>query len=217
MDGKTVSLEIVPISPLKRAFDVIASVVVLLFLSPVIAALLLLNALERRLSPVARGPILYKEIRISQGKPFTFYKLRTFKSASLEKVSGNGVIHTKALEQDFRNLTVTGMILVQTYLDEFPQLFLVLIGRMSFVGPRPTNPEVYERDIANGNYTRAVLRAGLTGRFQTHKAAKYGLVQKEVDMDYVQLCKNCSGLEIVRHDTVVLLHTVYTIFRAEGI
>jgi len=179
--------------------------------------MLIVMGVEHLLRPAARGPILYKELRISQGKPFAFYKVRTFKLSALEKANGDGVIHTKKLEHDFRNLTISGMILVQTYLDEFPQLFLVLIGKMSFVGPRPTNIEVYERDIAGGNYTRAILKAGLTGKFQTHKSAKYGLVQKDVDMDYVHLCRNCSGLQVLRHDTRVLFETVYTIFRAEGI
>lgn len=186
-------------------------------LSPAMLIMFVLMGIEHMLRPVARGPILYKELRISQGKPFAFYKIRTFKLTALEKASGNGVVHTKKLEHDFRNLTITGMVLIQTYLDEFPQLFLALIGKMSFVGPRPINPEVYERDIASGKITLHVLKAGLTGRFQTHKSAKYGLVQKDVDMDYVHLCRNCSGLQVLRHDTRVLFETVYTIFRAEGI
>lgn len=217
MDVKTTLPQPIPISPLKRAFDVIASAIVLVLLSPAMLALFILMGIEHMLRPATRGPLLYKEVRISQGKPFMFYKIRTFKPAALEKANGNGVIHTKKLEHDFRNLTITGMILIQTYLDEFPQLFLVLSGKMSFVGPRPTNIEVYERDIDGGNYSRAILKAGLTGRFQTHKSAKYGLVQKDVDMDYAHLCKNCSGLQILRHDMRVLLETIYTIFRAEGI
>lgn len=217
MDGKEDVLELVPISPLKRAFDVVASAIVIVMLSPIMLVLLVLMAVERCLWPATRGPLLYEEVRISQGEPFAFYKIRTFRLSALEKASGNGIVHTKNLEHDFRNLTLTGMMLIQTYLDEFPQLFLVLIGEMSFVGPRPTNLEVYERDIAGGNYSRAILKAGLTGRFQTHKSAKYGLNQRQVDMEYAHLCKTCSGLEIIRHDGRILLETVYTIFRAEGI
>lgn len=217
MDGKVAVLEVVPISPLKRAFDVVTSTLVIVLLSPVVLVMLAMMIVEQYLRPAARGPLLYKEVRISHGEPFIFYKIRTFKLAALEKVRIAGIVHTKYLEQDFRNLTVTGMILIQTYLDEFPQLFLVLIGKMSFVGPRPANPEVYASDIAGGNYTRAILRAGLTGHFQTYRSVKHGLIQKQVDMEYALLCKNCSGVAILRHDLEVLKHTVLTIIRAEGI
>jgi lipopolysaccharide/colanic/teichoic acid biosynthesis glycosyltransferase len=217
MEGKNAPLEIIPTQLLKRLFDIVASAIVIVLLSPIILLLLLLALLEQALSPTARGPLFYKETRISQGKPFTFYKIRTFKMLALEKAHENGIIHTKKLEHDFRNLTFIGMVLIQVYLDEFPQLFLVLIGKMSFVGPRPTNPQTYAEYIARGNRAKAILKAGLTGRFQTHKAVKYGLDQEHVDMEYAYFCKNSSGLQIVQRDITILLQTAYTIIRAEGI
>ena len=172
MDGRNAPLEIIQTPPLKRLFDIVASAIVLVLLTPIMLLLLLLALLEQFISPAARGALFYKETRISQGKPFTFYKIRTFKMSALEKANGNGIVHTKKLEHDFRNLTIIGMVLIQVYLDEFPQLFLVFTGKMSFVGPRPTNPETYAKYIARGNRAKVILKAGLTGRFQTHKAIK---------------------------------------------
>ncbi len=210
-------LEIIPLSPWKRAFDVIASASIIVALSPVITLFLIAILLERLFMPSTRGPLLYTETRISQGEPFTFYKLRTFKLSSISNARKNGTIHTKELEQDFRNFTPTGLALRQVYLDEFPQLFLVLIGRMTLVGPRPTNPVEYKNSIEGGLHAKRILKAGLTGRFQSHKSVKYGLNQEQTDMDYAHFCKTHSGPFIVLYDAVVCLQTILTILRAEGI
>ncbi|OGG44812.1 hypothetical protein A2673_02135 [Candidatus Kaiserbacteria bacterium RIFCSPHIGHO2_01_FULL_50_13] len=210
--------DIIPTPFLKQLFDVVASMIVILLLSPAILALLALSLLERCFSQTARGPFLYKETCMSRGTPFTLYKLRTFRMPALQRANGHdGVVHTKKLEHDFRNLTLVGMVLVQTYLDEFPQLFSVFLGKMSFVGPRPVNPEIYERYIAGGNLAKAILRAGLTGHFQTHKSRKYGLNQEQVGMKYAELCRSGSSLEILRHDLRILFYTVYTVIRSEGL
>lgn len=202
---------------LKRIFDIIGSIIIIVVLSPVMLVMLLLYYLEQRLFPRARGPLLYKEVRISQGKPFNFYKIRTFTCSALGREDGNGIVHTKNLESDFRNLTVMGMVLIQTYLDEFPQLFLVLLGKMSLVGPRPTNPEAYERGFAAGLRSKTILKAGLTGYFQTHKSVKFKLNQEQVDMEYANFCRNNSGLKVIVHDLKMLILTVLTLIRAEGL
>lgn len=213
----TGKMEAVRIPILKRIFDIIGSIIIIVVLSPVMLVMLLLFYLEQLLFPRARGPLLYKETRISQGKPFNFYKIRTFTCSVLEREDGNGIVHTKNLESNFRNLTVMGMVLIQTYLDEFPPLFLIILGRMSLVGPRPTNPEAYERGFAVGLRAKTILKAGLTGYFQTHKSVKFKLNQEQVDMEYANFCRNNSGLKIIVHDMKMLLLTVLTIIRAEGL
>ncbi len=199
----------------KRVFDIIASVIVIVVLFPIVATILALGLVERLLSSRARVPLLYRETRMSQGAPFDFYKLRTFK-ASIAR-GDEGVVHTKVLEHDFRNLTAVGMILVQLYLDEYPQLFLVLFGTMTFVGPRPTNPEVYRGYVANGGVAKTILKAGLTGHFQTHKAKKYRLDQEREDLAYAEFVRTHRGARIVLHDIKILLYTMLTVMRAEGI
>jgi len=219
ISGDTVRSTVIRVPFLKRFFDIVASSIVIVLLFPIIIVLFLLSLLERCFSRTARGPFLYRETRVSQGKPFTLYKLQAFRTPALQKANGNGhsVIHTKKLEHDFRNLTLVGMVLVQTYMDEYPQLFSVLFGHMSFVGPRPVNTEIYERYVANGNRAKAILRAGLTGHFQTHKSRKYGLLQEDVDMEYVNLCQTGSSLGILQHDMRILFYTVYTVIRSEGL
>jgi lipopolysaccharide/colanic/teichoic acid biosynthesis glycosyltransferase len=108
---------------MKRLFDVVASALGLIVLSP----LLLLTALAVRLFDGA--PVLFVQERIGRGgKPFRMYKFRTM------KVNNGGPQIT--VGGDAR-ITKTGRALRKTKFDEFPQLWNVLKGEMSFVGPRP--------------------------------------------------------------------------------
>lgn len=208
----------VPPPPLKRALDIAASSVLIILLAPFILCLIVLCIIEQMLVPSSRGPVFYKEVRISQGKPFMLWKIRTVKSAALAGAKAKeGTIHTKKLERTKDNFTFIGAVLHRVYMDEAPQLFSVLTGDMTLVGPRPTNPESYERGVAQGQRAKTILKAGLTGRFQTHKHIKYKLNQEQVDMEYARLCTTKNGFEIVMYDIVILLQTVFTVLRAEGL
>jgi lipopolysaccharide/colanic/teichoic acid biosynthesis glycosyltransferase len=217
MQTKRPTLENIPIPNVKRYFDVLTSLVLIIALSPLVLLILFIYFFECMVSPSARGPLLYSETRISQGKPFTIYKFHAFKVSAVESARRNGIVHTKKLEHDFRNQTFAGLLFVQTYMDEYPQLFLVLLGKMSLVGPRPTNVEAYERYVAEGGVAKTILVAGLTGKFQSHKGRKLPLNQEETDLEYAELCRTGSSWDILKHDLIVLLYTAYTVIRAEGI
>src|SRR6267142_699577 len=109
----------------KRLFDIVCASVGLLVLLPVG----LLIAVFIKLSD--GGPVFFRQIRIGQfGKPFRIWKFRSM-VVNAEKM---GVALTK--EEDPR-ITRIGRLLRKSKLDELPQLFNVLMGEMSFVGPRP--------------------------------------------------------------------------------
>lgn len=208
----------IPLPGTKRMFDIFTSVVVIIALSPLLILLFILFSLEQIFIPSSRGSFFYNEIRISQGKQFRLWKIRTFKEEVLRKAKLTGeVIQTKQLEHDKHNLTYTGMLLRQIYMDEAPQLWSVLIGDMSFVGPRPTNVTNYESDLQKGFEAKKILKAGLTGKFQTHKHIKYNLNQEAIDMEYAGMCKEGPAWKIVFYDLSILLQTLITVFRAEGL
>lgn len=218
MLSSLIHMEIIPIPWAKRTLDIFMSALIIALLFPVISLLLALYIIEQAFIPSSRGSLFYKETRISQGRPFTLRKIRTFKNAVLDNARARGeAIHTKNLERDTCNLTYTGRLLRQIYMDEAPQLISVLLGDMSLVGPRPTNVVNFEHDIARGLKSKMLLKAGLTGRFQTHKHVKYRLTQEDVDMEYAELCRTGSSLKILARDCLLLMQTVVTIFRAEGL
>ncbi|MDZ4244009.1 MAG: sugar transferase, partial [Candidatus Doudnabacteria bacterium] len=207
-------MQIVTIPREKRIFDIIMSVFLLILLSPFIVAVLWAMLLESVLIPSSRGRFFYSETRISEGRPFTLYKFRIFKQSSLEKFfDQNGFVQTKELENDRKNFTYVGSILRQIYMDELPQLICVLKGDMSLVGPRPTNPVNAKRWLQEGKYSKHLIKAGLTGYFQSYKGTKHSREQNQTDMKYIEYCRNNPGWKIVLLDAKILIISAITVLK----
>lgn len=133
---------------LKRLFDFMLSLVAVVVLSP----LLLFVALSIKLS--MPGPVLFQQRRIGRhAKPFTIYKFRTM------RINNSKVSVT--LSTDNR-ITPFGQFLRRTKIDELPQLFNILKGDMSVVGPRPDVPGYYDT-LTGEDQIIWKLRPGLTG------------------------------------------------------
>lgn len=152
-----------PLTPwdraVKRTFDVVISALLLLLLAPGMALIALLIRLT------SRGPVLFKQERVGQdGKVFVCYKFRTMRE---DAEAQTGPVWTT--ENDPRR-TRLGAFLRRTSLDELPQLFNILKGDMSLVGPRPERPffvEQFARTVPR--YTeRHKVKAGLTGWAQVN-------------------------------------------------
>ncbi|MEW5800013.1 MAG: sugar transferase [Bacteroidota bacterium] len=155
----------------KRLLDIVGSVAGLLLLSIPLAVIALIVKLS------SEGPVFYKQVRIGKdGKPFNFYKFRSMKLGSdqdLERVkkmqdfirngvnSGNG--STKMVNESM--ITPIGKLLRKTSLDELPQLYNVLRGDMSLVGPRPCLPYEYEA-YDEWHKRRLSVLPGCTGLWQ---------------------------------------------------
>jgi len=118
------------------------SLVVLL--APVWAAVVGAVGLDMLRCPRDRGPLLYREPRVSAGRPFRLLKFRTLRRDVLAVAAG----HVRPYEADVANLTWAGRrVLKPMYLDELPQLVNILRGDMSLVGPRPWPDELVERHL----------------------------------------------------------------------
>lgn len=158
--ARCVELQHGPLSPMalcsKRALDICLATTVLTILSP----LLLIVAIAIKLD--SRGPVIFKQQRCGfNGRHFTIYKFRTM------SVLEDGPTITQAKINDTR-LTRLGGWLRKTSIDEIPQLFNVLEGSMSVVGPRPhaiAHDSVFNKAVSNYAYRRRV-KPGLTGLAQ---------------------------------------------------
>ena len=184
----------------KRAADILFSCVSLLILLPILLLLTLFIRLE---SP---GPPLFAQARVGKGgKLFTVYKLRTMRRDAPASTATGQLAHAQAY------ITRLGAFLRKTSLDELPQLFNVLRGDMSLVGPRPLVPEetqVHEERMAKGVYA---LRPGITGWAQINGRDQVCEGMKaELDAYYAQHIS--FGL-----DLHILLKTVACVFTARGI
>ena len=150
---------------LKRGLEVIAAIALGIILLPLEALIALLVA------ATSFGPVIYSQTRAGKhGTPFTLYKFRTMRA-----LAPDGSAETNGAQwSGKRDLRVTpvGRFLRATHLDELPQLWNVVRGDLSFVGPRPERPEIIEKLISQVPYyaIRLIIQPGVTGWAQiNHK------------------------------------------------
>jgi len=213
LEGVTVLGMSPPVLPrssrlIKRAMDVAVATILLLILLPV----LLLIAIAIKLD--SRGPVLFKQRRIGKaGVDFQILKFRTMidgaEGLREELIALSSDPHWMALERDPR-ITRLGGLLRRTSLDELPQLWNVIRGEMSLVGPRPL-PEPEDRLIQGWGRGRLGLTPGITGYWQVLGRASIGFTEM-VKLDYIYVT-NWSLWTDVR----LILRTLPAILTGRGV
>jgi exopolysaccharide biosynthesis polyprenyl glycosylphosphotransferase len=170
---------------IKRALDVIAAALGLVLLSPVLAAIAIAIRLD------SRGPVLYRQLRMGRDDGFEMLKFRSMVDgaddlkASLRHLNeADGIMFKIAADP---RVTRVGRWLRRTSLDELPQLWNVLRGEMSLVGPRPLVSD--EDDHVMGwHRARLELTPGLTGPWQVAGRTRVPF-QEMVKMDYLYVAE----------------------------
>lgn len=170
---------------LKRAADVAVSAAALAAGWPVLAAIAVAIRLE------SAGPAIFRQERAGRGmKPFTMYKFRTMRADA-------GALGTSPTSPDDPRLTRVGRRLRETSLDELPQLWNILRGDMSLVGPRPLYMRHAEK-FTERERRRLEVRPGLTGLAQVAGRGEIPHGEKlELDVEYVERQSVALDLEIL--------------------
>ena len=202
--------------PLKRILDVLVASVALCVLAP----LMLLVAMAVALS--SRGPVIFKQTRVGKGGfPFTFYKFRSMRTSADDSIhrdfvaslinagetpaTPEGPPATFKLKDDPR-FTSVGRLIRRTSIDELPQLFNVLKGDMSLVGPRPPIP--YEAAQYQAWHLRRVLsvKPGMTGIWQVEGRSRVPFNEMvRMDLRYIRACSLGLDLHILAKTLPVVL------------
>jgi lipopolysaccharide/colanic/teichoic acid biosynthesis glycosyltransferase len=182
---------------LNRAFDVAAASSALVLTSPLLA----LSALAVKLDG---GPALYRQIRVGKdGRDFELLKLRTMVVGAERLGAGY------AVNRGDERITRVGGILRRLSLDELPQLWNVVRGEMSLIGPRPTLRYQVERYDARQR-RRLEVKPGLTGWAQIHGRAELPWAERiELDLWYVEHRSPAVDLRILLRTPLALFGGTY--------
>ncbi len=187
----------------KRIIDIIGSFVGLIIISP------LLITISIVIKTTSKGPVFFKQERLGKkGRTFKIYKFRTM-VLNAEKIGSGLFVRT---ENDIR-ITKFGKILRSTSMDELPQLWNVLIGEMSLVGPRPPVPHhPYKYNEYDENQKkRFEMKPGITGLSQVSVRNSVPWIDRiVVDVNYVEKFN-------VWLDIKILYKTFLKIFTKESI
>jgi exopolysaccharide biosynthesis polyprenyl glycosylphosphotransferase len=188
----------------KRIIDIIGSVLVIVIFFPLIAFVALLVRLT------SRGPILYSQTRVGRnGQLFEIYKFRTMK---VDAEKETGPVWAQAND---KRLTPIGGILRKSHLDELPQVFNVLKGEMSLIGPRPERPVFVDqfKTVIHGYEERLTVKPGITGLAQVWHRYDETIedVKKKVKYDMLYIKKMCLWADIN-----IIFRTVFVVLTGKG-
>ncbi|UTR06083.1 sugar transferase [Alkalihalobacillus sp. LMS6] len=189
----------------KRSLDIIASLLGIIFLSPLFLVIAILIKYEDR-----KGPVFFKQVRVGKdGEEFYMYKFRSMVSNAEEllhdllkqnEVSG----HMFKMKDDPR-VTKIGKFIRKTSIDELPQLLNVLKGDMSLVGPRPPlTREVAE--YSNHHKKRLLVKPGCTGIWQVSARNDVGFEEMvEMDIQYMKKRTLFFDIKLIFSTIIVML------------
>ena len=201
----------------KRIFDLFFSSLFSIALLPLFLLIIILVVLESMFR-LDYAPVFLTENRISRGKAFKIFKFNIYQNAfrkQYESTSDKFKQYSayRELEDNAQSLSFTGFILKKFYIDEIPQVFNVLKGDMSLVGPRPL-PVGFP---LNQGQCRQLLKTGIVG-FAANRKKTDGptLVKQSTDFEYLELVTHAKPLQLMKIDFLALVDGIRASIRGKG-
>lgn len=183
----------------KRIIDFIVAIILIIILLPLILIISLLIKID------SKGPIIFKQLRAGiNSEDFYIYKFRTM---SIDSPN----VPTNQIKIKGCKVTKIGKILRKTSLDEIPQLYNIIKGEMSFIGPRPVISSELKLITLRKKYDIDKIHPGITGWAQINGRDEISIYKKlELDYEYYQ---NSS----LKFDIYIIFITIVKVLKAEGI
>ena len=200
----------------KVLFDKLVAILLLLISAPILLLLKFAFLIEGLLIPENRGPMFFYYNGISAGKLIPKYKIRLIKTKYIEPEGAkrhDWIAYSAEWTPDSR--TYVGQFVKKFYLDELPQFWSVLVGDMSIVGPRPLSVMHYERDRAQGNVTRLLLRGGLLGLGHINKGT-LEMGNPFYEYEYVDQYLKRSSFRLLCLDLWIIWRGILVIIKGGG-
>lgn len=208
-----------PLKPrlLKTIFDKFFSSICLFFAIPIMLVLKIMYIFEGIFINDSKGPLIFYYKAVSSGEHIKKYKIRIIKTKFIDsKLASEGDWHAYKKEWTPESRTNIGKFVKAFYLDELPQFWSIFIGDMSFVGPRPLAVHHYERDLAQGNVSRKLIKGGLLGLGHIHKGTEQ-MGRPDFEYEYINTYINGSSLELLLLDLNILWKGLLLVIRGKGL
>lgn len=201
---------------LKTLFDKFIAISVLILSIPIIFFLKIAYFIEGLIIPENGGAMFFYYNAVSAGKIIPKYKIRLIKQKFIDPEGArrhDWIAFSAEWTPDSR--TFVGGFVKKYYLDELPQFWSVLIGDMSIVGPRPISVLHYERDKAQGNVTRSLLRGGLLGLGHINKGTSE-MGNPSYEYEYVDEYLKRSSFGLLMLDLWIIWKGLQVIVKGGG-
>ena len=200
----------------KLLFDKIVSFFLVIFSVPVLLLLKFAYLVEGLIVAENKGPMLFYYWGMSGGKKIKKWKIRLIKTKFIEPEGAarhDWIAYSAEWTPDSR--THVGAFAKKWYLDELPQFWSVLVGDMSIVGPRPLSVLHYERDLAQGNIARKLLKGGLLGLGHINKGTDE-MGKSAYEYEYIQYYLDLPSLKLIKLDLWIIKRGIILISKGGG-
>ena len=200
----------------KIIFDKALAFTLIALALPVLLLIKVMYVIEGWLVPENSGPMLFYYWAVSGGKKIKKWKIRLIKEEYIDKVgAANHEWSAYSAEWTTESRTVTGGFVKKWYLDELPQFWSVLVGDVSVVGPRPLAVVHFERDKAQGNIVRGLLKGGLLGLGHINKGTDE-MGNPIYEYEYLKAYIEYSSFRLLKLDFWIIFKGIQVIVKGGG-
>ena len=200
----------------KEIFDKLLAFLSIPVVFPLIFLIIIAILIEGLFFSDCKGPIFASYWSYSKGKKFIKYKFRIAKYSLRDKKASKGDFSRQYhMPRGRENITYVGWFLKKYNLDELVQIFNVIKGDMSFIGPRALAVFDYLKEVEEGNISRKLIKSGIFSENTIRKGSVY-TIDKFLEYYYIEKYITLSGINLVLYDMSIIIRGIKMILEGKG-